>query len=135
VLSDVIDAAQLLKQERKKLTSNNLVLLLVHDLLLADGIQAGDGPIKQAILRHRTRLRGEFEKKKIKLGVSKVEDLVQTSNSRTGSISAFHQDFHQNFSGLIPRYVRVNTLKCSLADIVSAFISQGYVLTSRPSDR
>lgn len=52
VLSDVIRAADLLKQERQRLTSPNLALLLVHDLLLSKGkIQAGDGPIKQAVLR------------------------------------------------------------------------------------
>jgi hypothetical protein len=52
VLLEVIEAAQLLKQERK-LTSKNLALVLVHDLLFAKGIQAGDGPVKQAVLRHK----------------------------------------------------------------------------------
>ncbi len=70
--------------ERKKLTSLNLALLLVHDLLFAQGIQAGDGPIKQAILRHKTRLRGELEKEKIKRGARSHKDLAQSGDQRAG---------------------------------------------------
>ena len=81
VLSEVIDAAQLLKQE-KKLSSRNLALVLVHDLLLARGIQAGDGPLKQAVLRHRTRLSSEFQRLKIKHGAKSNEELAQTDDSR-----------------------------------------------------
>lgn len=83
VLGEVIDAAQLLKQE-KKITSRNLALVLVHDLLLARGIQAGDGPIKQAILRHRARLNSEFQRAKIKRGAKSNEELAQTDDSRAG---------------------------------------------------
>jgi len=80
-----------MKEERKKLTSFNLTLVLVHDLLLSGGIQAGDGPIKQAILRHKTRLHGEFHKIKIKRGARSNADLEQTSDHRGGgSIVASH---------------------------------------------
>ncbi|CDO74912.1 hypothetical protein BN946_scf184988.g19 [Trametes cinnabarina] len=81
VLNEVIDAAHLLKQE-KKINSRNLALVLVHDLLLARGIQAGDGPIKQAVLRHRTRLQSEFTRVKIKKGVKSHEELAQTDDAR-----------------------------------------------------
>ncbi len=84
VLQAVIDAAQLLKQE-KKLASRNLALVLVHDFLLAGGIQAGDGPIKQAVLRHRTRLSSEFTRAKIKRGAKSNEELAQTGDSRAGT--------------------------------------------------
>lgn len=83
VLTEVIDAAQLLKQE-KKLASRNLALVLVHDLLLAKGIQAGDGPLKQAVLRHRTRLNSEFQRLKIKRGAKSNDELAQTDDSRAG---------------------------------------------------
>jgi 25S rRNA (cytosine2278-C5)-methyltransferase len=66
------------------LTSPNLALVLVHDLLLAKGIQAGDGPIKQAILRHKARLNGEFQKLKIKRGASSNADLAQPQDERVG---------------------------------------------------
>lgn len=84
VLLDVIDAAKLLKEERK-ITSKNLALVLVHDLLLSNGIQAGDGPVKQAVLRHKTRLNGEFQKIKIKRGAKSAQELARTGDVRAGT--------------------------------------------------
>ncbi|TBU55314.1 S-adenosyl-L-methionine-dependent methyltransferase [Dichomitus squalens] len=110
VLSEVIDAAQLLKQE-KKINSRNLALVLVHDLLLAKGIQAGDGPIKQAVLRHRTRLNGEFQRVKIKRGATSTAELAQTDDARAASI---------------PRYVRVNQTCWTVADALETFQERGY---------
>jgi 25S rRNA (cytosine2278-C5)-methyltransferase len=52
VLSEIISSSELLKHE-KKITTFNLALVLVYDLLFAKGIQAGDGPLKQAVLRHK----------------------------------------------------------------------------------
>lgn len=73
-------------KEERKLTSLNLALVLVHDLLLARGIQAGDGPIKQAVLRHKTRLHGEFQKLKIKRGVKSNLELAQSADERAGEV-------------------------------------------------
>lgn len=84
VLADVIDAASLLKEERK-ITTKNLALVLVHDFLLASGgIQAGDGPVKQAVLRHKTRLNSEFQRIKIKLGASTTKELARSQDERAG---------------------------------------------------
>lgn len=88
VLLDVIKASGLMKAERK-LTSMSLVLVLVHDLLLAKGIQSGDGPIKQAILRHKTRLHGEFQKLKIKRGAASTSDLAKMADERSGQQTGF----------------------------------------------
>ncbi|KAI0050443.1 S-adenosyl-L-methionine-dependent methyltransferase, partial [Auriscalpium vulgare] len=115
-LVDVIFAAKLLTLERK-LTSQSLALVLVHDLLLSSGIQAGDGPIKQAVLRHKTRLRSEFERIKIKRGARSNAELAQTGDSRACTWSR---------QALIPRYVRVNTLKWSLDEAVKAYQAKGY---------
>lgn len=95
MLLDVIEQAKLLKEESKKITSLNLALVLVHDILFCRGIQAGDGPIKQAVLRHKTRLYAELQKLKIKRGVKSNEDLVQTGDVRAGRwtfglLSVFH---------------------------------------------
>ncbi|KAJ7650677.1 S-adenosyl-L-methionine-dependent methyltransferase [Roridomyces roridus] len=120
VLSDVINSAALLKEERKKLTSLNLALVLVHDVLLAGGIQAGDGPIKQAVLRHKTRLHGEFQKLKIKRGAKSNADLAQSGDARAEQI---------------PRYVRVNTTMWTLEDAVKYLKAQGFTLGSSPSDK
>ncbi|OJT13761.1 25S rRNA (cytosine-C(5))-methyltransferase rcm1, partial [Trametes pubescens] len=110
VLSDVIDAAQLLKQERK-INSRNLALVLVHDLLLARGIQAGDGPIKHAILRHRTRLQSELTRLKIKRGAKSNSELAQTDDARAAAI---------------PRYIRVNRTCWSSNDALKTLKAQGY---------
>ncbi|KAI1797292.1 S-adenosyl-L-methionine-dependent methyltransferase [Ganoderma leucocontextum] len=110
VLNEVIDAAQLIKQE-KKINSRNLALVLVHDLLLAKGIQAGDGPIKQAVLRHRTRLNGEFQRIKIKRGAKSTDELTQTDDTRAASI---------------PRYVRINQTCWTLAEALETFQARGY---------
>jgi putative methyltransferase len=83
VLKDVISDSKLLKEE-KKLKSENLALVLVHDLLLVNGIQAGDGPLKQAVLRHKTRLHSEFTRAKIRRGVRSNEELVQAGDERAG---------------------------------------------------
>jgi hypothetical protein len=73
-----------MKQERK-VNSINLALVLTHDLLLAKGgIQCGDGPLKAAILRHKTRLHGEFKRLAIKRGVASTSELAQTADERSG---------------------------------------------------
>lgn len=92
VLSDVIRESKLMKEERK-LTSINLALVLVHDLLLSRGIQAGDGPIKQAVLRHKTRLHGELQKIKIKRGATSSQDLVQTDQRAGGYVTVSRHEF------------------------------------------
>ncbi|ETW82870.1 hypothetical protein HETIRDRAFT_126266 [Heterobasidion irregulare TC 32-1] len=109
-LTDVIVASRLLEEERK-ITSRSLALVLVHDVLLSKGIQAGDGPIKQAILRHKTRLHAEFIKIKIKNGAKANIELAQTGDARAEQM---------------PRYVRVNTLKTSLEETIKSYVSKGY---------
>jgi len=87
---EVIQKSQLLKQERK-IKSPNLALVLVHDFLLAGGMQAGDGAIKQAILRHKTRLHAEFTQLKIRQRVVNNSDLAQeVAISTCERLSVFH---------------------------------------------
>lgn len=82
VLTDVIKASSLLTE--KKIMSLNLALVLVHDLLFARGIQAGDGSVKQAVLRHKTRLRSELQRIKIKRGVSSNLELANNGDELAG---------------------------------------------------
>ena len=82
-LAEAIAAANLLKEE-KKITSHSLALVLVHDLILSGGIQAGDGPVKQAILRHKTRLRGEWQRLKIKRGAKTDGEMALADDVRAG---------------------------------------------------
>ncbi|SRR6266702_1256113 len=83
-LAEVIAAANLLKEE-KKITSHNLALVLVHDFLLSGGVQAGDGPVKQALLRHKTRLRSEFQRVKIRRGAKSDSELALGDDVRAGT--------------------------------------------------
>lgn len=61
---------------KKLKISENLLLLLVHDLIFSSKgrIQSGKHPIKDAILKHKTRLQAELTKLKLKLRVKSVED-------------------------------------------------------------
>ncbi|KAG1781528.1 S-adenosyl-L-methionine-dependent methyltransferase [Suillus placidus] len=115
VLTDVIQSSKLLTEEKKKINSLNLALVLVHDTLLANGIQAGDGPIKQAILRHKTRLKSELQRIKIKRGVKSDVELAQASDDRAAKI---------------PRYVRVNTLMWSTEEAILFYTKRGFQLQS-----
>ena len=84
VLTEVVRASNILHDERKKITSLNLALVLIHDILLCQGIQAGTGPIKQAVLRHKTRLSSEFQRIKVKRGVRSNAELAQSPGYQAG---------------------------------------------------
>ena len=101
MLKDVISNSNLLKEERK-LKSENLVLVLVHDLLLANGIQAGDGPLKQAVLRHKTRLHSEFTRAKIRRGAKSNKELAQTGDKRAGKVNLMVEFIGINLPGQQP---------------------------------
>lgn len=111
-LAEVIAAANLLQAE-KKITPHNLALVLVHDLLLSGGVQAGDGPVKQALLRHKTRLRSEFQRVKIRRGAKSDNELALGDDVRAARI---------------PRYVRINSLKWSIEDAITTFQMGGYAI-------
>ncbi|KAJ3482039.1 hypothetical protein NLI96_g7251 [Meripilus lineatus] len=119
VLNEVLDASKIMKEE-KKLTSRNLALVLVHDLLLANGIQASEGAVKQAVLRHKTRLHSEFQRIKIKKGVKSTGDLARNGDERAANI---------------PRYVRVNRTCYTTHEAVKEFISRGYELSDPIKNR
>ncbi|KAI6025115.1 hypothetical protein PISMIDRAFT_90082 [Pisolithus microcarpus 441] len=113
-LTEVINASRILLEERKIRSLNlNLALVLVHDLLLSRGIQAGDGPIKQAILRHKTRLRSELQRIKIKRGVKSDHELANNGDARAARI---------------PRYVRVNTCLWTTEEAIRHYQEKGFKL-------
>lgn len=117
-LSSIIEASSLLKHERRHIPSSHLALLLVHDLLFArGGIQASDGPIKQAILRHKTRLQAELVKLKVKRGVKTNQELAAAEDSRASKI---------------PRYVRVNTIQWTMEEALAYLTRKGFSTSSSP---
>jgi 25S rRNA (cytosine2278-C5)-methyltransferase len=129
---DIIKAAKLM-QEEKKITSINLALVLIHDTLLSDGgIQAGDGPIKQAIIRHKTRLHSELQKIKVKRGVKSNADLASIGDQRAGLwIRNIFVRMMMSclYAARIPRYVRINTLAWTIEEAIQSFLTCGFELS------
>ncbi|TIA87533.1 hypothetical protein E3P99_03117 [Wallemia hederae] len=113
VLKQLIEITDLLSKERKAIKFAKpqgnpifLVMVLLHDLLFSkrQAIEAGQGPIKDAILRHKTRLRGELTKLRVRAGVTTNEELGRKAESA---------------AELIPRYVRINSNRISLDDAIA----------------
>ncbi|XP_071994183.1 28S rRNA (cytosine-C(5))-methyltransferase [Engystomops pustulosus] len=110
VIEEIISSAELIRGPKK--LPMNLAKVLVYDLLFGKGLQCG-GRWKSTILAHRARLHAELAKLKVKKKVSSNQDLVTSM----GGSSA---------GRVLPRYVRVNTLKTSLDDVITYFKRQGY---------
>ncbi|XP_020796475.2 probable 28S rRNA (cytosine-C(5))-methyltransferase isoform X2 [Boleophthalmus pectinirostris] len=108
VLEEVISATKLLKLTRLKLP---LAKVLVYDLLLGHGLKCG-GAWKAALLKNRVRLQAALARIKVRQGVSNNQDLIP--------VSAQPEEL------TLPRYVRVNTLKTSVADTVDYLKREGF---------
>ena len=93
----------------------HLVMVLLHDLLFSkrQSIELGKGVIKDAILRHKTRLRAELVKLRLKAGVISNEGLARKADEN---------------SDLIPRYVRVNTNKIEFKEFIRILESEWKLL-------
>ena len=125
-LTTIVEKAALLEMERKHLKSKNLALLMVHDLLLARGIQAGDGPLKQAILRHKTRLQSELTRVKIMRGVKSNEELsVRPDDTSSKLHLAVYLAIKHLLPAIIPRYVRVNLCRWTTISAREHFVAKG----------
>ncbi|NXE82971.1 NSUN5 methyltransferase, partial [Cochlearius cochlearius] len=86
--------------------------VLVYDLLFGKGLKCG-GRWKALARRHRARLEAELARLKVQQKVSRNEDLLAP---RAASPAAPQ----------VPRYVRVNTLKTCVDDVIDFFKRQGY---------
>ena len=76
-----------------------LALLLLHDQLFnKSGIATSSGPLKDAILRHKARLAGEFTQARLRRGFGDLSSLLAATIA-------------SELETAIPRWVRVNTLK------------------------
>lgn len=110
VIEGVINSSELLRGPKK--LPMNLAKVLVYDLLFGKGLQCG-GRWKSTILAQRARLHAELAKLKVKKKVSSNQDLVKSMGVSFGV-------------PLLPRYVRVNTLKTCMDDVITYFKRQGY---------
>lgn len=78
---EIIKKAQLLKEEKQ--IKESQALLLVHDLLFTRSgrIQMGKTPLKEAILKHKTRLAAELTKLKLKHKVRSLDELIDEDDT------------------------------------------------------
>ncbi|XP_074869793.1 28S rRNA (cytosine-C(5))-methyltransferase isoform X2 [Carettochelys insculpta] len=117
VLDSIMAGACLLKAEKK--LSPHLAKVLVYDLLFGKGLKCG-GRWKVLVQKHRARLQAELARLKVRKKVSCNEDLLAPTESG-------------NKASQVPRYVRVNTLKTCMDDVVDYFKRQGYSYLGRAS--
>lgn len=134
LLKEVIERAEILKLESKvvpfthsdthvgrtlltKMTRQLtplLALFLVHDHLLSKkGIAATSShPLRLVIEKHKTRLRGEFIKARVRRGCASVEELkTVVLREKKARLKAENGD---KASAVYPRWVRINTVKTTL---------------------
>ncbi|NWW73875.1 NSUN5 methyltransferase, partial [Climacteris rufus] len=111
VLEKLLDGAALLQAEKK--LPPHLAKVLVYDLLFGKGLKCG-GRWKALARRHRARLEAELARMKVRHKVSRNEDLLAPEQAARPAASQ------------VPRYVRVNTLKTCVDDVIDFFKRQGY---------
>ncbi|XP_014815242.1 PREDICTED: probable 28S rRNA (cytosine-C(5))-methyltransferase isoform X2 [Calidris pugnax] len=111
VLEKVLAGAALLQAEKK--LPPQLAKVLVYDLLFGKGLKCG-GRWKALARRHQTRLEAELARLKVQQKVSCNEDLLAPVQAASPGASQ------------VPRYVRVNTLKTCVDDVIDFFKRQGY---------
>jgi 25S rRNA (cytosine2278-C5)-methyltransferase len=81
--------------------------VLVHDLLCSkQGIATAKGPIKDSVLRHKTRLKSDYVRAQLSQKVAK-------NGANEGKLNTALL-----MTVFLPRWVRVNTLKMSLPEFI-----------------
>lgn len=110
ILEEIIESTKLLKQTKLKMP---IAKVLVYDLLMGKGLKCG-GSWKAVMVKHRSRLQAALARMKVKQKVSKNEDLLPESVQRLAE-------------NQLPRYVRVNTLKTTVEDVVDYLKRDGLV--------
>ncbi|PYI00369.1 S-adenosyl-L-methionine-dependent methyltransferase [Aspergillus sclerotiicarbonarius CBS 121057] len=108
LLKEVIEAAGILKLEPK--LTPLLSLLLVHDhLLTKSGLAAtSTHPLRLAIERHKTRLRGEFTKARVRRGCASIPDLKDVIQKEKLALQG-------PLTSIYPRWVRVNNILTTMS--------------------
>ncbi|XP_033113580.1 probable 28S rRNA (cytosine-C(5))-methyltransferase [Anneissia japonica] len=108
IIDEILKCTRLLELE--KCLSQSLAQIYLYELLFGKGLHGNKKAVK-AVLRHKTSLNAALARLKIKAKVSRNEDLLAEE---------------VKMSKVIPRYVRVNTLKTSMDDVIQHFTAIGY---------
>ncbi|XP_064642413.1 28S rRNA (cytosine-C(5))-methyltransferase-like [Lineus longissimus] len=112
VLEKIIDSTKLLKRERNLCQKTKaFTIVLLYDFLFGKGLQAA-GKWKACILNHKAALNAELARIKIKSGAVTNQDLIPEEV--------------QKASVVLPRYVRVNTIRADVAWVKRQFVAEGY---------
>ncbi|KAJ6121207.1 hypothetical protein N7523_005487 [Penicillium sp. IBT 18751x] len=116
VLAEVIERADILSLERK--LNPLLALLLVHDHLISKkGIAApANHPLRQAVERHKVRLKAEFTKARVRRGCATVEQLK-------AALRREKREANGSSTFIYPRWVRINNIRSTLEDQLSTTFS------------
>ncbi|KAM4886758.1 LOW QUALITY PROTEIN: 28S rRNA (cytosine-C(5))-methyltransferase [Sylvia borin] len=136
VLEKLLDGAALLQAEK---SAPQLAKVLVYDLLFGQGLKCG-GRWKALARRHRARLEAELARMKVRQKVSRNEDLLAPEKAVNtagewaragwapcaGSSGGLCLTCPAPAASQVPRYVRVNTLKTCVDDVIDFFKRQGY---------
>lgn len=109
VLEELIETCKLLKATRLRMP---LAKVLVYDLLIGPGLKCG-GAWKAAMMKHRPRLEAALARMKIRQKVCRNQDLLPASAQRAAA-------------PVLPRYVRVNSLKSNMEDVVDCLKRDGF---------
>ncbi|NXC86852.1 NSUN5 methyltransferase, partial [Cercotrichas coryphoeus] len=137
VLEKLLDGTALLQAEKK--LAPQLAKVLVYDLLFGKGLKCG-GRWKALARRHRARLEAELARMKVRRKVSRNEDLLAPEKAVSaagewaragwapcvGSSGRLCLTCLAPAASQVPRYVRVNTLKTCVDDVIDFFKRQGY---------
>ncbi|KJE91009.1 tRNA and rRNA cytosine-C5-methylase, variant 1 [Capsaspora owczarzaki ATCC 30864] len=109
--------------KKNKEIAPSVALVAVYDLLIGRGSIECGGVIKRAVTESKGDLNAALVRMKIRAKVKDVRDLLPAAIREQDAI-------------VIPRYVRVNTLKMSVAAAVQALQQQpgGFALVDRPAD-
>jgi putative methyltransferase len=113
IIDIIIEKSQVQKQCKK--ISKPVLTILIYDLLFGKGIRNA-GNYKQLIMKHKARLNAELVKIKIKMGVKDNKDLIPD---------------HIRNAIILPRYIRVNTLKTTMKQAISHFEKKGFTLSDK----
>lgn len=116
VLQEIIESTKLLKQTKLRM---HMAMVLVYDLVIGQGLKCG-GSWKTMMMKHRPRLQAALARMKVKQKVSKNEDLLP---DRLKVLPG----------GRLPRYVRVNTLKTNVEDVVDYLKRDGLTYLGQAS--
>ncbi|KAL4960234.1 rRNA (cytosine-C5-)-methyltransferase RCM1 [Aspergillus stella-maris] len=125
LLKEVIDQAGILKLEPK--LTPLLALLLVHDHLLSkNGIAAPTShPLRQAVERHKIRLKGEFTKARVRRSCANIPDLKDAVRREKLALGA-----GASTGSVYPRWVRINNVRTTMEEQMRSTFAEFEVVDS-----